>query len=81
MIRPQEPIFDSRVELFYFFARPDMNKSVHVHIGKYNSFIDFMKNEALRIIGNGLLRNSINAFKAQFKLRTFTDEKIIDSLI
>lgn len=58
-----------------------MNKPVHVHIGKYNSFIDFMKNEALRIIGNGLLRNSINAFKAQFKLRTFTDEKIIDSLI
>jgi len=81
MVRQNDPIFDSRVEAFYFFFRPASSTPLGQRIIRHDAFMNFLRCEYQRVIRNGLLRQAIANFRARFHPVNFTDEKIIDSLI
>lgn len=80
-VNPREPIFDSKLEMFYFFARPGLKASLGNRIARHDGFMDFLRGEYRRVIESGLLAQSIAEFRLKFAPKSFTDEKIIDSLI
>ncbi len=81
MVNPNAPIYDSLVAAFYFFQEPGRNKPLGQRIAAYVAFHTFLAEEYRRILANGLLAASIQAFRQQFNPQHFTDEKVIDSLL
>jgi len=77
----QSPIYDSFVAAFYFFQAPDSGRPLEGRITELVAFHDFLCKEYERVLANGLLAESIQAFRSQFNPQHFTEEKIIDSLI
>jgi len=74
------PIYDSLISSFYFFE-PNRRLSFQERIRELIIFYEFLNYEYKRIIENGLLQESIKAFRKSYNPKYFTDEKIIDSLI
>lgn len=81
MLHQNEPIYDSMVASFYFYQVPKSSLPIQVRLQSLAAFLGFLHNEYARVLANGLLSHSIADFRAQFNPLTFTDEKIIDSLI
>jgi hypothetical protein len=80
MVNPNSPIYSKEVAAFYFFQEPD--HALQQRIDELVDFHNFLSsNEYTRVLTNGLLTFSIQAFRAQFNPQHFTDVKIIDSLI
>jgi hypothetical protein len=77
----QTPIYDSFVAKFYFFQPLGADRPLQDRIDDLVSFHTFLSAEYARILATGLLTSSILAFRSQFKLQHFTDQKIIDTLI
>ncbi len=73
------PIYDLRVAAFYFFAEPDTQRRVAACL----AFHAFLVKEYGRVLNQGLLTQTIQAFRQQFpkEEQNFTDERIIDVLI
>lgn len=69
------------VAAFYFFFDPHRGLALAERIAEFVVFHNFLQVEYNRILNNGLLANSIQAFRQQFNPQCFTDEKVIDSLI
>jgi hypothetical protein len=78
MVDRHSPIYDRRVAAFYFFQKPASGSG---QIQSYVGFHAFLVQEYHRILQNGLLQNSIQAFRQRFTPQHFTDEKAIDVLI
>lgn len=81
MANPQSPIYSKEVAAFYFFQGPDYNHPLQQRINDLVAFHNFLSTEYARVLTNGLLTTSFQAFHAQFNPQHFTDVKIIDSLI
>jgi hypothetical protein len=81
MINPIEPIFDRMIRDFYFLPEFQTSKDFKRKVSERILIYDFLKCEYKRIIEDSLLKEPIIKFRQQLKPKTFTDEKIIDSLI
>ena len=80
MVKPRTPVYDSNVAAFYFFQAP--NSGPQKKIAAYVDFHNFLVQEYGRVLQNGLLAASLQAFRQKFPLALqFTDEKVIDFLI
>ena len=81
MLNRQIPIYDAMIRDFYFFTEPTSNLPLPQRINEYAQFHHFLIDEYNRILNQGLLAQSIQAFRAHFNPQHFTDIKVIDSLI
>jgi len=81
MVNRSAPIYDSRVAAFYFFQVPSPKQPLQARIASFVAFQNFLGREYRRILTNGLLAQSIQAFRKLFNPQQFTDEKLIDSLL
>ncbi len=81
MLNREIPIYDSRVRIFYNFVEPLRQLPVIERIAGYVQFHQFLINEYNRVLQEGLLAPSIQAFRQQLGPQHFTDIKVIDSLI
>ncbi len=75
------PIYDSMISAFYFFTEPNQNKDLEDRISELSRFYEFLTDEYNRILELDLLAPSIRKFRLNFSPQSFTDQKIIDSLI
>ncbi len=81
MISPIQPIYDSMIREFYFLPDGQNSKDFKRKISERMLMYVFLKDEYKRIIEDSLLKEPIIKFRQQLKPKTFTDEKVIDSLI
>jgi len=81
MVDSRTPIYDSMVTNFFFYEEPNNKRPVEQRIGELAGFHRFLVAEYRRILDNDLLGASILKFREVLNPKTFTDEKIIDSLI
>jgi len=81
MVRPRTPIYDDRIAAFYFFKEHHHRRDINGRIDELMRFHTFLEKEYKRILKEGLLTVSIEAFKQRFNPLHFTDEKVIDSLL
>ncbi len=81
MLNRNLPIYDSKIREFYNFRTPGHNLPVQQRINRLLEFHQFLVNEYNRVLNEGLLTQSIHAFRQRFNPTFFTDIKVIDSLI
>lgn len=81
MLNREIPIYDSRIRIFYNFVEPTRNLPVIQRIDGYIRFHQFLINEYNRVLNEGLLAPSIQAFRQDLVPQHFTDIKVIDSLL
>lgn len=81
MLNREMPIYDSRIRTFYNFVEPLRRLPVGQRIAGYVQFHQFLINEYNRVLNEGLLAPSIQAFRQHLGPQHFTDIKVIDSLI
>jgi len=81
MLNNQMPIYDGLIRSFYYFDEPDRKLPLQQRVNQYVQFHQFLINEYNRILNQGLLTLSIQAFRQRFNPQHFTDIKVIDSLI
>jgi hypothetical protein len=80
MLQTDMPVYDSLVAQFYFLAEEGttFDERLRNRLESYR----FLVKEYRRVLDEGLLAPSITAFRARFTMAdTFTDTKIIDTLI
>jgi hypothetical protein len=79
---PHRPIYDSFVADFFFFRPPDSNKEIDFRLSSFLTFYRFLCHEYERVLEQGLLQPSILRFREIPGVdNTYTDQKIIDTLI
>lgn len=81
MLNRNLPIYDSKIRKFYNFTTPSHNLPVQQRISRFIEFHQYLVAEYNRVLHNGLLTGSIQAFRQHFNPQQFTDIKVIDSLI
>lgn len=81
MINRHSPIYDSMIRDFYNFETPSYSLPVQHRIALLIEFHQYLVHEYNRVLQDGLLTESIQAFRQRFKPQYFTDIKVIDSLI
>jgi len=81
MTDPKLPIYDSMISAFYFYNEPKRTKDAKERISGLAGFHDFLTNEYCRIISDGLLSPAIKQFRRKLQPKTFTDQKVVDSLL
>lgn len=81
MVNHQIPIYDSNIRRFYRFNEPSRDLPIIERIREYARSHQFLIDEYNRILNEGLLAPSIQAFRQHFNPQHFTDIKVIDSLI
>jgi hypothetical protein len=81
MLNRSLPIYDSNIKDFYQIKTPGYNLIIHERIKQFIEIYQYINNEYQRVLDNGLLKESIKAFRQFFNPRYFTDIKVIDSLI
>jgi hypothetical protein len=80
MVDPRSPIYDANVRAFYFL--PDANGGdIEARTDGCLKVYDALVREYDRILENRLLDESIARFRGELNPETFTDIKVIDSLI
>jgi hypothetical protein len=80
MLQPNAPVYDSLVAQFYFLSEDGatFDEKLRSRMESYR----FLTAEYQRVLDEGLLAQSIAAFRRRFAFGdTFTDTKIIDTLI
>lgn len=82
MIAPQNPIYDSMIESFYFLPPPKNKETEERKIERLVSSYNFLRMEYKRISEQNLLGEAITHFQQHFKIdNSYTESKIIDTLI
>jgi len=81
MLNTQIPIYDRMIRGFYFFDEPDRKLPLQQRVNQCFQFHQFLITEYNRVLNEGLLVPSIQAFREHFDPQYFTDIKVIDSLI
>lgn len=81
MISPTLPIYDTLVSSFYLFRQPPGTLSIDQRAGVLREFHLFLQKEYDRVLKRNLLAPAIMCFRQLLKPQSFTDEKVIDSLI
>jgi len=81
MLDRRLPIYDSNIRTFYAFRTPGYGLTVQQRVAQFMRFYQFLVVEYERVLDEGLLQESIWAFRQHLHPRHFTDIKVIDSLI
>jgi len=82
MINPNKPIYDARIQSFYFLPNFSDKRSYEDKIGIIDKNYKFLENEYNRVIEKNILDSSINLFYERFGYRdNITYVKVIDYLI
>jgi hypothetical protein len=81
MLNRELPIYDVNIRIFYNFVEPPRHLLTDQRIAAYVHFHQFLIAEYNRVLNEGLLAPSIQAFRQHLAPQHFTDIKIIDSLI
>jgi hypothetical protein len=81
MINRHSPIYDRYFRDFYNFEKPSYSVTVKQRIASLIGFHKYLVHEYDRVLQEGLVTKSIQAFRERFKPQYFTDIKVIDSLI
>jgi hypothetical protein len=81
MVFPHAPVYDAKIAAFYHFKPLDSDRPVNERITNFLDFYLFLREEHKRILYNGLLESSIKKFRLRFEAESFTDEKIVDSIL
>jgi len=81
MFNRHSPIYDSMVADFFFFQEPNKKEPLPARIENLVRFHAFLTTEYERILQNNLLDQALEAFRQKFTPQSFTNEKIVDSLI
>ncbi|MGO9482467.1 MAG: hypothetical protein ACLP05_11895, partial [Candidatus Kryptoniota bacterium] len=83
-VNSHSPIYDSNIVRFYSFSEPRSTNTIIIkeqRILRLLKFHEWLCDEYERVLRNGILAQGIQQFLDHFKPITFTDEKVIDSLI
>ncbi|MFZ0942698.1 MAG: hypothetical protein WB930_10540 [Syntrophobacteraceae bacterium] len=80
-VDPHSPIYDLFVREFYCFSEPSRVVPVHERIPVLLKFHKKLISEYRHVLKDDVLTEAIQQFRKCFSPKTFTDEKIIDSLI
>ncbi len=79
---PHKPIYDKMVAGFYNFPVPNHAKSYEDRLQSFLSFYNSLFAEYMNVLNKGLLSQAMEGFKRRFSIpATYTDEKIVDTLI
>jgi hypothetical protein len=82
MLRPNEPVYDSTVEAFFFLPKGSTREPLDQKLERLLSSVAFLQREYCRILQMGLLNQAIADFRMRYDLnQVITDEKTIDTLI
>ena len=82
MLRPEQPVYDSMVESFFFLPTGSTNETTEQKLSRLQISYEFLYQEYGRVLEHGLLRDSINSFREHFQVNEgYTDRKIIDTLL
>lgn len=82
MLCPERPVFDSMVAAFYFLPTNGAGKTPEEKLQQLLESYRFLESEYARVLREGILADSIEQFRKRFKVRpTYTDQKVIDTLI
>jgi hypothetical protein len=81
MVNPRSPICDANVRAFYFLPDTNGGGAIETRIRGCLEVYDALVKEYDRILENRLLDESIACFREELNPETFTDIKVIDSLI
>ena len=79
MINPDLPLYDSRVEDFYFLPPTSASEKLEAKMESYR----FLVEEYNRVLADGILSSSIQKFRDKFDPDSacYSDIKVIDTLI
>jgi hypothetical protein len=81
MVDPTLPVYDTRVESFYFLPRQYSGKH-EVKLANLLCSYEFLIREYARVLRDGLLSSAIREFRRSFNPpQTYTEQKVIDTLI
>jgi hypothetical protein len=82
MLNPEQPVYDSMVESFFFLPTGGANETTEQKIARLLISYNFLHAEYGRVLEQGLLAQAISQFRARFRVNAaYTDRKIIDTLI
>ena len=82
MLNPEQPVYDSMVQSFYFLPSGGANETTEQKIARLLASYEFLYAEYGRVLQQGLLNQAIQQFRERFNVNaTYTDRKIIDTLI
>ena len=82
MLNPDQPVYDSMVEHFFFLPTAKPNELTEQKIARLMTSYRFLQAEYGRVLEQKLLAYAIERFRAYFELdTTYTDRKIIDTLL
>jgi hypothetical protein len=82
MLNPEQPVYDSMVESFFFLPTGGANETTEQKIARLLISYEFLRAEYGRVLEQGLLAQAIAQFRMRFGVNAgYTDRKIIDTLI
>jgi len=82
MLNPEQPVYDSMVESFFFLPSGGANETTEQKIARLLASYEFLHTEYGRVLEQGLLAQANTQFRARFSVNAaYTDRKIIDTLI
>ena len=82
MLNPEQPVYDSMVESFFFLPSGGANETTEQKLIRLLASYEFLHTEYGRVLDQELLAQAITQFRARFGVNeAYTDRKIIDTLI
>jgi hypothetical protein len=82
MLNPDQPVYDSMVESFFFLPSGGTNGTTEQKIVRLLTSYQFLQAEYGRVLAHGLLAEGITQFRERFRVNAaYTDSKVIDTLI
>jgi len=82
MLNPEQPVYDSMVERFFFLPTGRTNETTEQKIARLLISYEFLHAEYGRVLEQALLAQAIARFRERFLVNAaYTDRKIIDTLI
>jgi len=82
MVDPRLPVYDSLVAAFYFHVPRSGASQLETRLRDLLSFYKFLRVEYARVLGDGLLADAIQRFRARFPDNNeICDERVVDWLL
>lgn len=82
MLRPDQPVYDSLIEAFYFLPAGGQTDNLEQKLARLLRAHAFLYWEQGRVLDEGLLGDAVPLFRARFAVSdNYTDRKVIDTLL
>lgn len=81
-LRPESPVYDETVQAFFFLPPRPLSGSLDQKLRRFSQVYSFLIGEYQRVLREQRLGPSIAIFRSKYDSESsFTDEKIVDTLI